>query len=196
MKSVKYSQSILFVLLCTIIIPFLLVCFYGVPSADDFSNSLGWIKNEKNPIVYLIENDFSIYMNWQGTYFGCFLSGLPIYYLFGITGVKFVYFFFTLFFVVSIFFSCHVCSSLLLKDNNKFNRNLFFLILSTICLYYILATCPMNEIFYWWTGICVYTIPSSCMLLCVSFLILSELKQKRLFLLISCSTFSICLFRE
>lgn len=172
-------------LFLTIVSPFIVVCFYGVPSADDFWGISNWKNYEGNHLIYMVENSYKWFFSHQGTYFSCFLATLPIYYLFGITGVGFVYFLSSLFFVISLVFLLYVFSSLF--EYNK-DKKIFILCLNCIFFYYLLSTCPMDEIFYWWAGICVYTLPCSFMFLCLALLILSEKKHSRI--LLSGSVFS------
>lgn len=184
MKKNYIIKYLLFFILCIIVIPFLIVCFYGLPSKDDFAVSLGWMNYDGNHFIYMIINSYTSFMKWQGTFFGCFLASIPVFYLFGIEGVKLVYFLSTSLFFISFIlfvFSVSICA----QKNFSCVQKRFFLIFSSVCLYYLLSSCSVEEVFYWWTGISVYTIPCSCLFLCLSFFIFSEIKQSLFLLIIS-----------
>lgn len=179
-KRSKIITVILGLLLLTIIYPILVGCLYGTPSADDFTNSLGWQNYEGRHIRYMFSNLVNIYKTWQGTYFGVFLCGFPIYYYLGLTGLR------VWLLGVAVLFFAAVCLTSVSFANwlriVRVEKKVTVLIISTLFLFYVLSTNNLDEIFYWYTGTCVYTLPICFSLFCISFYMFYETSGKRLFL--------------
>lgn len=181
-KRSKVVAIILGLLLLTIIFPILLGCLYGTPSADDFANSLGWQNYEGRHLEYMFSNLVDIYKIWQGTYFGIFICGFPIYYSLGLIGLRMwlfgvVVLFFVAVFLVGISFIKWI-------RIERASKSVTILIVLTLFLFYVLGTNNLDEIFYWYTGTCVYTLPICFFLLCISFSMFYETSEKRIFLLL------------
>lgn len=176
-KRSKVMTIILGLILLTIICPVLVGCLYAVPSADDFPNALGWQNYEGRHIKYMFSNLVNVYKTWQGTYFGVFINAFPVYYYLGLNGLRVWLFGVALFFFAAVFlFGISFCRTLRIEDGALFYITLF--------LFYVVSTNGLDEIFYWYTGVCVYTLPICFSLFCISFYMLYETSLKRLFLIL------------
>ena len=87
-KKSKIIMMISSLLLLTIICPVLMGCLYATPSADDFTNSIGWQNYEEPHLKYMLLNLINSYKSWQGTYFGSLICGFPVYYKLGLVGLR------------------------------------------------------------------------------------------------------------
>ena len=182
LKRIDLKVVALGIISFSVILPVIMACFYGLPAADDFSNARGWIIFQGNHLKYVFENMIKVYMSWQGTYFGAFLAGIPIYYMWGYIGLRLC-----MFINVAIFlFSCYLFTKYALKWFGITENTIATLLLYTIGMVYQLCNNNLDETFYWYTGICVYTLPLSCMLLCFSCYIAYEDKKENKFLILGC----------
>lgn len=181
-KRSKIITVILGLLLLSIIYPILMGCLYGTPSADDFTNSLGWQNYEGRHIKYLFSNLVNIYKTWQGTYLGVFICGFPIYYYWGLIGLRAWLFGVAVLFFAAVFLTGISFTNWLRIE--RVSKRVTVLIILLLFLFYVLGTNNLDEIFYWYTGTCVYTLPICFMLFCISFYMLYETGGKRLFLIL------------
>ena len=187
-KSRRGIRWFLIAILASIIIPVIVGCFFSGPSADDFTNATGWKSSTENRFQYMISNTVKIYKNWQGTYFGCFLLGFPVFFVYGYTGLRIWLLVVTVFFFCSCFYSVYSIIKIICPQ--KEHRGNSCLILLTTGLFYLINTNTLDEIFYWYTGSCVYTVPICLALLCVT-LNLKYLMEKKTKYLILGIIFSI-----
>ncbi len=164
-------------LLFFVIFPYLVVVKYASPSADDFTN-INNVLNQANPLFLgkVIRASINTYKGWQGTYTGVFLCflGSGIYQKFGIFGLHLEYFCNIVFFFLSV---CCVVGNIVkkLKLEKKEFLSLTFVITSLLS-FIILYNYDVSEVFYWHTGLTVYTIPLCFSLLTLAFLLKNELK--------------------
>lgn len=160
-KSNKILIFLLIVSICVTLLPILIACLYVTPSADDFSNSVAFKGKGLNLGVVRLNLSLTkqVYYNWQGTYSGCILIFIPVYYWFGLVGLRaecvlgFILFFLSLF--VCLFSIC----SLFKIDKEK--KLTFSLALFFFCIFFIANFTNITEIFFWHTGLCMYTVPLS-----------------------------------
>lgn len=176
-QRVRIKEIFLLIFIGTLIVPVLIGCFYGSPSADDFTNSIGWIYYEGNHLKFMFENLVNIYQKWQGTYLGVFMAGFPIYYVLGIPGLRIWLFLVAIIFFISVF----MFSNALVKwyEIDKEHSKLAALTVSAMFLFYVLCTNSLGEIFYWYTGTCVYTLPISFALYGFSFYVKYEKQHSK-----------------
>ena len=76
------------------LVPYLLTATYANPSADDFSNLIGTMSQTGSSFLEkAIKQSVHIYVVWQGTYTGNFLTafGGLIYYKSGVWGLHLEY---------------------------------------------------------------------------------------------------------
>lgn len=178
----KVTVLISGLLLLTIIFPILLGCLYGTPSADDYTNSLGWMNYEGGHIKYMVSNLINIYRSWQGTYLGVFISGFPVYYVSGLIGLRTWLLGGAILFFAAVFVFGYSFTKWL--KTGRLDKNATMFIYITLFLFYVLGTNNLDEIFYWYTGTCVYTLPICFSLFSISFYFLYETGGKRIFLIL------------
>lgn len=164
------------------IFPVLFGCIYGLPSADDFSNTIGWRQWSGNHIIYLFHNMISMYMNWQGTYLGYILGSFPMYYVLGIKGLR-VWLLLTAigFLLAFVAFSLNSIKRFGFCKNDERETALLF---GTLGLSYIFSSNMLDETFYWYTGTCVYTIPLIFALLSITWYFKYEKEQNKRYLIL------------
>ncbi len=179
-RDLGYTLKLVFIisLLATLVVPIVLVSFYAYPYLDDFTNSLGWVNSDGNKLAYIFRNSFNIYNNWQGTYLGNALCSISIYALFGLAGVRIVYLINVMFF----FYSSYSLTRSAFFSRNKDRGRLFSLMILFFGLLYLFSINSLGEVFYWWTGICVYTLPVSFVLLSISCYIAYRDKRRKIYL--------------
>ena len=165
-KLLHIDKLIMYIILAICIIPVLVATFYGVPAADDFTNTLPYLSYEGSMVSYLFENLVNVYKGWQGTYFGAFFTGIPIYHFGGIFAVRVVMFFNAVFFFATL----TVCVISLIDglEMSKDADGLAKLSFITMVIFYIINMGNIGESFYWITGLWVYTVPLSFALFCIT----------------------------
>jgi len=151
-KKKQWIEVVLLVLLMVIVLPFVIVAARALPAADDFA---AWSAYDGNTLVYTWKRMISIYHTWQGTYSGVLLQGVPVYILQGLTGVRVMSVCSVVILVLSIGFS--VYSSMRNKTRDFTEILVFWLVIVA----YMLNNQFPQEVFWWWTGITIYTIPLS-----------------------------------
>lgn len=172
----KIIISVLVAALGLFIFPILFATLYGLPAADDFINTIQFINHEGSFWTVIIDNAKLIYMNWQGTYFGNFIAQIPIFYLLGVSGLRLMMFFSAVFLFFSMFFCLKTFADKLGVFQSE--KILFVLTVFFLFVFYPLNFCNFDEIFFWYTCVCVYTIPLAvCFLAVVSYLKYSEGKK-------------------
>ena len=165
-KKLSYVNVIFVCLLASVMLPVLAGCLYTMPCADDFANALGWMNESGNRLLYLFRNMARIYMGVQGTYFGNFLLGIPVYYLFGMTGLRLWIVFMATLFFVSCFLLVRAFTQLI--DFRSEIRQMSVFLILTVGLFYLLGTNLLGEVFFWFTGVQVYLVPLCMLLLSVT----------------------------
>ena len=151
---------LVFSLLLSFFIPVIYAVKYAGPAADDFTFAQGWIDYSGNHIMYLWENMVNKYLNWQGTYTGMTICAIPIYYLGGLpllhSYLRMVVFsFFIVLLIMNISF-------LIWVGVNKKSAIMGGVLLLTLSLILIVGINDLSEVFYWYTGTGVYTVPLIC----------------------------------
>lgn len=187
-KNFFSKQNVFFIVLsifiASFLVPVLIGCFYAVPSADDFSNTLGYQAYAGSHLRYPFHYVKQIWHNWQGTYTGCFLVGIPVYYLGGIKALRAFLVFNYLFFLASS--AIFVRNAIIWLDYKKEKSAVIAVGFFAMAMFWIMKGNLLNELFYWYTGACVYTVPLSFMLLCVSCFMFYERKKSVIVLILGC----------
>lgn len=150
-------------------LPLLLGSFYALPSADDFSNAndvYNFLQNH-NSFIAACKMTWSTYLTWQGTFTGCFF----IYFfrpfeMMGLIGLRLFLCLNVVLLLGSIlWFGHHLTKNLFgLK-----NRNCLLLFELVLVFVSFMVCRGGQEIFYWYTGACVYTMPISLTFCCFAF---------------------------
>ena len=168
---------LLSVVLLLIVLPILFACKYAGPSRDDFVNSVGWMSyNNGGHFKYLFAAAWYDYRTFQGTYFGSFINYFPVYYVWGYVGLR-------VWFVLNaiLFFGSFLVflSELFNWMGVKHGRRTATLLIAIVALFYgiCLIDC-CDDIFYWYTGACMYTVPLSLSFLSISCYFKYEMKEK------------------
>ena len=149
-------QIVLLIIICSILIPVLLGSFYCVPCGDDYYNTMGWFTYTGNRLLYPFDFMTSYYMNWQGTYFAALLAGIPLFEMIGLTGFRWVMFFVILFFIGACLIFWHSVVSILRLERKEAQKT--YLLLFLLGIVYVFGTNRLTEVFYWYTGMQVYTL--------------------------------------
>lgn len=112
------------------------------------------------------------YFDWQGTYFSLFVQPLlsPINH-FGLIQLRVVMICNAIFFFGALFGVFQAASGYILKEKKELPIRLTIF---TIILFAILDSNVFEEIFFWYTGAAVYTVPFSVMLYSVMFFLMSN----------------------
>lgn len=146
----RISNFIYAFIIITLIIPIMVGCFYGIPSADDFTNALWFVNGNK--MSYLFKHSFSLWKNWQGTYFGNIIVALPIFAMWGIKGLHIEMLFCVILFFASYYF-------MLKQGLTYIKRETSIIIAYLLALAVLFARINIDETFYWHTGLSMYLIP-------------------------------------
>lgn len=164
-KQQKITFVILTLIILTLIVPVIIGCFYGLPSADDFSNSLKWKNYAGNHIKCVFEFALDYYKTWQGTYTGLLICGIPIYYLLGLNALRACMILTILLFVISCHLLIRAFTKLINIPQEQYVLSITLILL--LAIFYLFSTNDLDEIFYWYTGIGVYTFPLGLSLLSI-----------------------------
>lgn len=178
----NFLNGVIIVLIASIIMPFLLASLYTLPSVDDFTNvnSVTEHLSDSNWFTAASKATITTYNKWQGTYFGLIL----IYFIaplkhFGVAGIRVFSLLNGALFFTALFMFVKAIFTYILADN-KWGHILFTYLLF---VYGCVNTTASSEIFFWYTGACVYTMPLSCALLgCASMLTLLGTKKNKYFI--------------
>ncbi|MCR5289213.1 MAG: DUF6056 family protein [Treponema sp.] len=173
----------LVVLICVSVLPILFGCFFSIPAADDFTCTLSYLGWSGNKIKYILSEVKRCYFNWQGTYFGYAISAVPVYYSFGLVLLRIVLIFTTLFFFSSLYFLIWTGVRMLGLQNKiiKFNMSL---LLFFCMIFYVVNFMNISEIFFWYTGVGVYTIPLSFCFIAIAAFLLGKSTEKKVFIVL------------
>lgn len=191
----KYIKSILFtgstLILLYIIFVEVWAAAYTVYCADDFSNALALRAYENSIWEFMygcIIYTKNTYMNWQGTYFSAFVQAIlnPLN-AFGLPQLRIVMVLNALMFFFSLIFFILTFSKVILKQS--YHTKVFY----CACVVFIIVNSrAYTEIFYWFCGAMVYCIPTTCLLISLSFFILSNIAiQKKIICTVLAMLFSI-----
>lgn len=112
------------------------------------------------------------YFDWQGTYFALFIQPLlsPINH-FGLIQLRVVMICNAILFFAGLFGACQSASGYILKEKKELPIRLTIF---TAILFAILDSNIFEEIFFWYTGAMVYTVPFSVLLFSVMFFLMSN----------------------
>ncbi len=138
---------------------YLHLAFYAMPAADDFV-----ISADIKESILLGEGYFQsawkgmreIYLTWQGT----FVSNFLLYYIapyvrMGASGIRIFCMFSTLLFYGSLWSLIHCIMTNLLKSRQKTT----IILVCALSTWLVSNARVMMENFFWYNGVCVYTLP-------------------------------------
>ena len=165
--------------------------YYAVYNADDFS-----IANSMRPLgdsswEYLM-NCFryvkKTYLNWQGTYSSIFVwSAINPLNGFGLAQLRVIMVSNVLLFFSSLFFLIFTVFTSFLKSN--YHIKLF---VCACAAFMIVNSGAYPQVFFWFNGAATYCVPTTCLLISLSFFILSNtVKEKRVLFAVLASIFGI-----
>lgn len=179
-------------ILLTVACPIFVSTLYSFPAFDDFAEAAGWNEKTTNGLVYLFINVVDNYVGWQGTYSGKFLAAIPVYNLVGLMGLRTVMFIVTaIFFSALVFVGYAVLSWMESSATTTKLRSLSWLLsLSIPFLLFIMGFNRLSEIFCWYEGAAIYTIPLEIGFIGVALAFLYECDNKKWMIWIA----SICVF--
>lgn len=167
-RGITSKNVFLVCLMAGVVFPVFLGSCYALPSADDFSNAnrVHEILLYCNPFVAACKATWDVYWTWQGTFTSAFL----IYFLrpfetMGITGLRLCLCINTFFLAISIIWLGNKIAKILFR---LINRNII-IVFELILIFVAFEICRGGkEIFYWFTGACVYTIPMGLTCCCLA----------------------------
>lgn len=148
----KRSKLILIVLLLVSVLPVIIMAFLGLPLGDDFANWTS-LHTANRSFLQCIDYVKYVYNNWQGTYTGSLLCSIPVYKSIGLVGIRLEYLITVILFVLCF---TALISKLCERAGYDKTQTLVVLLLGQ---FYLLNCSYIREVFYWHTGIAVYTIP-------------------------------------
>lgn len=135
------------------VLPYLIMVWYAVPVADDFTHATDVIRYEGKGITRIFNMVIYRYMHLQGVFLATALEGgIDPLHRIGFIGINIVLFVAVLITVLAIVgLMKRICLRIFPKD-----------IASIICALAVVAgfeTGVARELFFWYTGACNYTIP-------------------------------------
>lgn len=139
---------------------YILASFYALPYKDDFSNgfSMKQLSDTSGYLTSAIKLTIKTHMEWQGTYSGSFFTFfLSPFLRGGVVGCWLEYAINIIFFLVAI---CMFLYQTLKYFLGRVNKKFFLFVLTAFSLFSLLFI-PVSEVFYWHTGLCMYTLPFS-----------------------------------
>lgn len=159
--------AIAIIFLASIVLPVLYACRYAIPSGDDFMINNGYIaSNSDNLLLYLLQSVVNTYLGWQGTYLAAIIGGFPLLYLSGISAVKlFLLIVATAFFCAFLLFVKEGCQWMGVDESK---RAVVSIAVASLMLLFLISSKFEDEIFYWYSGTSVYTIPLTVAFLAVA----------------------------
>lgn len=175
-------QIVLVALIFSILIPVLIGTLFCVPAGDDYLYQAGFLQHEGNRFLYLFWFTKNYYLTWQGTYFGAFLAGIPVFDVLGLSGFRIVMFFVLVFFILSLALMIRSTIQLLFGNCEKYVMTWELTFLTGI--FYLFGTNLLIEVFYWYSGMQVYTLPLSFAFISIFCYISFERKKKNYYLII------------
>lgn len=139
-------------------VPFVIAAFYTLPLNDDFSNSLMWkdIISQKEYWEIAFRQMNTTYMTWQGTYTGnLILYSLGCMYRWGVDGIRIFSVLDILLFLGAMFYLTYMVMKYIFKIKSWFTTGIVY----GIFCFCFFGTRIHNEIFYFHTASCMYTVP-------------------------------------
>ena len=141
------------ILVMRMIIPVLIACSYTFFDADDFSNAIRLQAYKGNTLTVAVKVMANIWTTWQGTFFGNFLLGFSPAKYGGIDSLHVYLIFAAIFLFASLYFALLSMSSVWKIRAVMAGWVYLAVIWSMMSMSYY------QEIFYWYTGSVMYTIP-------------------------------------
>ncbi len=164
-----------------LVVPYLIVATYAGPSADDFSNLNNTIAHvDKLFFMKAIHASINSFVGWQGTYFGNILAflGGAIFHFGGVYALRIEFIInILIFFMSSLFLFWRIIEII---DVSYTKRMKVSLVVASLFSLMILYDFDVSEVFYWHTGLAVYTIPTSLTLLTIACAIKKDMSKKDL----------------
>lgn len=135
------------------VLPYLIIVWYAVPVADDFSHGANIVNAGGHGITGVFNLVKTNYFEWQGTFFETALLGeIDSLNRIGFVGINIVLFIVSLVLILTF--------RILLNKMciNRFDKNIAD-ILVTLVILGMFVTRIAQESLLWYTGACAYTIP-------------------------------------
>lgn len=157
----KKCRIILSLLILAMILPFIILTFYSVPGADDYTNTLAMFQADGGRwLAKALHCTADMYRNWQGAFTGVFsvYYGLGIFEKYGMAGLHIQNFV-----TVSAFFGSYflafrsIWKMIILERTVK--SDVAGLLLFNMILFGFLHDTYTADAFYWRSGSGMYTIP-------------------------------------
>ncbi len=151
----RIKEIILSCIMTSMILPILIACLYCGPSIDDFSQISAFKSYDGNAFLYPFISMIRIYNEWQGSYLSDFVCSFPVFNLWGIIGYRFWMFCVTALFISAFF----VAIFFFMKQITITNRCFFSLLVMLLAFIYVVGFNELEQVFYWFNGSSVYTVP-------------------------------------
>ncbi|MCQ2516456.1 MAG: hypothetical protein MJ094_06290 [Saccharofermentans sp.] len=180
MDKIKRIWNVVWCYILAVILgfPHFLMSCYSIPGADDFSclNAVDIYRENHSYIVSAILYARDAYLTWQGTYTGEFLMGLEPSVRNSYLGLRVFLAFSVIIFIAGLLLTTYMIARKLFA----LSRNVSWAF-ALICEFIALNITATGELFSWYTGAAVYTIPLASYLLALPFSVLSYYTGKRVF---------------
>lgn len=157
----KKFRIILFLLILAMTLPFIILTFYSVPGADDYTNTLEMFQADGGRwLIKALYSTIDMYQNWQGAFTGVFsvYYGLGIFEKYGMTGLHIQNFV-----TVTVFFTTYFLSFWsiwkMIVPKKTIKSDVAGLLLFNVILFGFLHNTYIADAFYWRSGSGMYTIP-------------------------------------
>ena len=159
-------------------IPYLIIATYAGPSADDFSNLNHTLGLEgSNFLIKAIHASIDTFKGWQGTYFGntfTFVGG-ALYHYGGVFALHIEYFINVLvYFMSSLFLFLRIFKKIDMTSSKRIGMSFIVTALFNLMILY---DYDVSEVFYWHTGLAIYTLPMSFAILAIACVLKDNLSR-------------------
>lgn len=159
------------------ILPYINATRFVIPVADDLQSGP---RVGESYFAYAFRSMKSIYFSWQGTYVSEFLYAFfSPFTRFGFTGIRFACFFSILLFYISLWICVCNITEYILKMTQKWKIVTIYAMISML----ISNAHTPTEVFFWYTGIIVYTVPFSLSLMGIGLLVHYLFDSKKRYLI-------------
>lgn len=182
-KKDKIFLGLSYILVIFVIVPLIMATFIMFPSADDFSNTNAVLSLGGNIFTNTFEMSKTTYLTWQGTYFSVVLVNFLSNLIKGsIGGFRIICIGNISVFLSGIFYLVQQIFRGIVKEYKIYIINIVF----GIAVFMLTFGRYVDEALYWFTGVCVYTIPLTCFVWGIALLIKYNFEPKRRLIVIAC----------
>ncbi|MBR1797011.1 MAG: hypothetical protein IJ757_03225 [Clostridiales bacterium] len=185
-KNSRFKECLKYIVVIAIAViiafPHLIMTTYAIPGADDFScaNAVSIYRENHNMVASAIAYTRDVYYTWQGTYTGEFIMGMEPSVRESFTAIRVILFLSVVLFAASLIMLVYIiCKRFFGLSSSK---AIAVSLLAEFTAFNISVT---GELFSWYTGMAVYTIPLIAVLFCLAFSIISYYDGKLIYAILA-----------